>query len=299
MQDVPHGAFRYESLTLGDGRCVSYSWFGPGAGQPVLYVHGSPANRLNWLLHFDPAVLDELGVRVLAVDRSGLGYSSPHPRPSLASWIEDVREIADRLELASFALFGYSAGAPFAFACADALAERVTRTAVVSGSGDLHDPALASFAAQANAKFLAMGRSQPRLSRETLRLMGLGVRLAPGRLLAQAAGAMPPVDREVLAEPGVAEAFVTMLRDTLRQGPAGAQRDAALVASPWPFDLTRIRGEVRLWHGAEDANVPPLVAEHHARLLPRATLTVRSGEGHLSLSRRHLREILVDLLAAH
>jgi pimeloyl-ACP methyl ester carboxylesterase len=50
-------------------------------------------------------------------------------------WPDDVRQVADRLELERFSAYGYSGDGPHALACAARLGDRVTAVAAVSSVG--------------------------------------------------------------------------------------------------------------------------------------------------------------------
>jgi hypothetical protein len=81
-----------------------------------------------------------------------------------------------------------------------------------------------------------------------LRLMGLIVRFAPRRLIE---GAIATLPMAVLDRPDFRKGFIAMVREALLAGPRGAQRDTALMVSPWDFCLQDIRSAVYLWHGEE------------------------------------------------
>lgn len=279
-------------VRLADGRALAYAAHGPASGRPVLYFHGTPGSKHNWFLNHDEDLLEELGLRVLAIDRPGLGHSTFQAGRTLHDWPEDVREFADRAALDRFAVLGYSCGAPYALACAVRLGEQVTQTIVVSGYADANHPDLASTRAQQNLQILRLGADRPWSSRAIYRTMGTMARIAPGLFVRQALTTMPPADRQVLSQPPVRQAFLTMLHETLRQGPGGVQLDSAIVASPWDLPLDRISSPVTLWHGTEDRNAPPVMARHLAERIPGAELHVVRGEGHLSLVHRHAPDIL-------
>jgi pimeloyl-ACP methyl ester carboxylesterase len=75
---------------------------------PPPYCHGFASSRLDWQL-LQPT-LDRLGVevRVLAIDRPGIGRSTFQPGRSLLDWPTDVAAVADFLGLDRFAVLGVS-----------------------------------------------------------------------------------------------------------------------------------------------------------------------------------------------
>ena len=65
-------------------------------------------------------------MRLISVDRPGIGLSDPLPGRRLLDWADDVRELANALELRRFRVVGLSGGglAPFS---AERLAEEFER----------------------------------------------------------------------------------------------------------------------------------------------------------------------------
>src|SRR5262245_53465567 len=72
-----------------DGRQLSYADVGdPAATRVIIYHHGLPGCRLESCVYHE-ALMARPGVRMLAVDRPGIGRSSPDPRASILSWPAD------------------------------------------------------------------------------------------------------------------------------------------------------------------------------------------------------------------
>ena len=117
---------RDSSIQLADGRTLAYAEWGGLGGRPVFYFHGMPSSRL--FIPDPDAAVDE-HVRVIAPDRPGMGGSDPQPGHVVADWPADVVELADSLGLDRFSVVGWSAGAPYAFACAALIPERLTAAA--------------------------------------------------------------------------------------------------------------------------------------------------------------------------
>jgi pimeloyl-ACP methyl ester carboxylesterase len=127
METTPHVDYL---IALPDGRSLAYAEFGDPDGRPVLFFHGTPGYRLNpWI---EDAELRSLGVRLIALDRPGVGRSTPRPQRRLLDWPDDVQTLADVLGLERFAVVGFSNGGPHAAACAHKLGRRVSGTALVA-----------------------------------------------------------------------------------------------------------------------------------------------------------------------
>jgi pimeloyl-ACP methyl ester carboxylesterase len=112
-----------------DGRSIGVLEVGQAAGVPVFHFHGSGSSRLEAVLVADAA--KKAGVRLIALDRPGVGQSDPCDRDRLLDWPEQVVEVADALKIQKFAVLGMSAGGPYALACAAAIPHRLTACALI------------------------------------------------------------------------------------------------------------------------------------------------------------------------
>ena len=119
-------------VILRDGRELAYDQYGDPAGFPVLSCHGGMSSRLD-AAPADGAALAK-GVRLISPDRPGMGLSTYQPGRRLLDWPEDVRELTESLGIERFAVMGWSAGGPYAAACAARLGDRVTAAALLSSS---------------------------------------------------------------------------------------------------------------------------------------------------------------------
>jgi pimeloyl-ACP methyl ester carboxylesterase len=121
-------------IRFDDGRRLGFVEYGEQSGPALLYFHGHPGSRLEARLLADAARRAHL--RLIGLDRPGLGLSDDQPRRRLSDWSDDVAEVIDRIGLQRVAIIGYSAGAPYALDCAYRLPGRVTACVVVSGAGE-------------------------------------------------------------------------------------------------------------------------------------------------------------------
>ena len=85
-------------LTLPDGRKLAYGEFGKPDGYPVLYFHGTPSSRLEPLMIGDE-VFRQVGIRVIAPDRPGVGGSDFQLNREFSDWPKDVEFLADAVGL--------------------------------------------------------------------------------------------------------------------------------------------------------------------------------------------------------
>jgi pimeloyl-ACP methyl ester carboxylesterase len=116
-------------ILLTDSRRLAYCDYGPLTGFPVFYFHGTPGSRLEAQLADQAARQHD--IRLLALDRPGIGRSDLQPGRKLLDWPQDMAATADQLGLDRFGVIGFSGGGPYALACAYALPERLNFVALV------------------------------------------------------------------------------------------------------------------------------------------------------------------------
>ncbi len=280
------------SPRLPDGRTLGLARYGDPTGWPIFYFHGFPGSRLEWQLIDPDDRASGQRCRLLAVDRPGIGLSSPCRERRLLDWPRDVADLADHLGLERFSLLGVSGGAPYALACAHALPERVHATAVVSGTGPPDAPG------QRDGLGWTLTSKPWWIRLVMLKLLDLGLRTHPRRLLTGGRQALSPPDQHLLDDPVFVDRLAEVMREALRQGVGGAQQEATLYGSGWGFELRDLAGPVHLWHGRLDRNVRVTVGEHVAAAIPGCMATFLDGEGHFSLMPRILDQVLEALRPA-
>lgn len=288
MKENAASPHRLGTTGLPDGRELAWAEWGPADGVPVLFCAGAATGRL---LGFGVTLLSGFGVRLLSVDRPGLGASSPAPGRTLLDFGTDVADLLRLRGLTGVRGVGFSQGAPFVLACA--AAGILEAAAVVAGTDELAHPSFAAALAPDVTAMVEAVRADPAAA-ETF-FAGYGE--ADGfwqRILTMAGAA----DRAVYTDPAFADAYRGAMADALAPGPGGYARDTVLASARWPFDIAQIRIPVGLWYGDADTSPvhsPDLGATLAARL-PHGHRHVLPGAGG-ALLWTHPAEILRTLLS--
>jgi pimeloyl-ACP methyl ester carboxylesterase len=115
-----------------DGAVVAFEEYGDANGVPVIFCHGWPSSRTMARLTDEPA--RELGIRIISPDRPGISGSSLQPDRKLSDWPRVVERIGGQLGVREFRMLAISGGAPYAYATAIAMPERVQGIAIVGGA---------------------------------------------------------------------------------------------------------------------------------------------------------------------
>lgn len=285
------------TITLKNGRQVSYTDTGPSTGRTVLFVHGSGSScdGLDLAGRIAPK-----GGRLISAARPGIGASSPDPNRSLSSWPADIEELTDQLGVDTFAVLGISGGAPYAAAIAHALPGHVTELAMLSCGGPFDVDNAFDGMARANRMIWRLAERYPRLLRLLLNQQSKQVRRSPAAVTKSLTRGLTGPDKaaiDALTPEARERFFVEPLAEALQHGPAGLALDMAILRRPWDFAAGEIRVPTRLWHGAADTSAPVAMARWLADAIGPCDSHVVEGGGHLSVILEHLDESIEWLLA--
>ncbi len=266
-------------ITTPDERKLAYVEVGNPKGPLVLHNHGGPSSRLEGLLFAEAATRH--GLRLVAVDRPGMGQSSPQKERSFLSWARDLTAVADALGYPQFAVTGWSEGGPWALAAAAYIdPQRLRHVTNIAGGcyGTFGD----DWAAPHLSTTDAFGGTLALRCRPGFRLMyealDITARHFRSTYLDQLRQIMSPSDQAVLAP--VEDAFYTASAECFAQGSEGLVLDAICLYRQWEFDVAQIARPVHFWQGTDDLLVPPIINRTVADKMPAAIWHQVDGVGH-------------------
>ena len=284
-----------ETIRLPDGRTLGFDEFGAHDGAPVIYLPGYGSSRL--AAYPDDALTASTGARLIAVDRPGIGLSSPSDGYRPLDFAADVAALADALGLLRFALIGWSWGGAYALACGRAFPERVTRLGLASPMGGwLTGPGASTAVSPSFRQLALLVRLAPRALRLFLRRQRRALLRDPEGAVTRAVHKLPLADRAVVGRPGMRTMLTANLLAAWRQGIDGVYQDTLAVARPWGFAPQEVRLPVLLWQGEDDAEILPAMAHELVAALPDCRASFFMGEGHLVIY-IHWAEILSALVS--
>ncbi|SHG30901.1 alpha/beta fold hydrolase [Flagellimonas flava] len=285
-----------KQMTLSDRKVLSYAIYGDPHGIPVFYFHGGQESRLSSA--FMDSTAARLGVRIIAPERPGVGRSSFQEGRTFLDYPKDIEQLADHLNIDTFSIFGLSGGSPHVLACAHKLDHRLNKVAIVSGTAP-HDykgklkgmwfpiKLIHWFAKSEKDKNLRgfIANDYKTLDQK------------PHRRLRQLQRFLPKPDRKLLkAEPEYGIEFIKGSREAYRQGIDAVVQEWKLYVRDWGFKLHEIETPISLWYGDRDKMTPKYRGLHLNKALPNSELILLEDEGHFSLIRNHLGDILKGLM---
>ena len=275
-----------DSVQLPDWRILALDDTGTPDGRPVLYVHGTPDSRI--VRHPDDRLAAGLGVRLLAVDRPGFGWSSADPGATVGSFGRDVGVLAAELGIERLSLLAWSAGAVWALGVAATQPALVADVTLVGGLVPVEafaDPAVHAAAGDARLAVVEAGADLGADEAAAL----IGPMLVPDPPTTELAiehleaSHDAVTTAELASVPGAAARMAEAMLDAVRAGTDGLVRDVAVHLSPLDVALGDVACPVHLVYGELDQSCPPAFGAWYAAHLPHADLTVVPGAGHAVL----------------
>lgn len=254
------------------------SWYSAGprdAELTLLWHHGTPNTGEPPSPLVEVAV--ERGLRVIGFDRLGYGDSSDAGAHSVGQGARVAQAVLDELSAGAVIAVGYSGGGPYALASAVAMPERVKRVVLFASLApfitDREDP-------RGLGPWWWRGMHGPGL-REVLAALRGGAAL---KRHLDDSRADPPMfnDRDMDALKGRWSCFEGIAARAVETGIEGVAADDLAYVRAWGFSVMDVAQPVLVVHGEADMVVPARHGRWLARAMPDATLTVRSGDGHLS-----------------
>ena len=188
-----------------------------------------------------------MGVRAITIDRPGIGGSDPQPGHRIADWPADVTAFADALGLDRFGVIGWSAGVPYALACAAMIPERLSGVATTNSASAMIY--LARDDAEIRARILddedqhIMDIASSDLEAATREAISVGaswvegVAEHPEQFLA---GGHDEGDAWFFEDPARRDMFVDAIREGVRQGIDGFAQQWVAQLAPWGFRVEDI-----------------------------------------------------------
>ena len=269
------------TVVVAPDRRLGFAEFGPPDGLPVLWFHGTPGARRQIPVEAR-ALARSRGLRIVGIDRPGIGSSTPHLYGSILDFSTDIERVLESLGIDRFAVIGLSGGGPYALGVARALPERVVAVGVLGGVAptvglDAIDGGLVSIARRL-APAIALAR------------VPLGIGLTGALRLARPlaspaievyARLSPEGDRRMLARPEFKAMFLDDLLNGSRKQMSAPFADVLLFSRHWGFEAGDVQVPVRWWHGDADHIIPLAHGQHMVARLPDARLVVQPGESHL------------------
>ncbi|MDX5367573.1 MAG: alpha/beta fold hydrolase [Alphaproteobacteria bacterium] len=278
-------------IALPDCRHIALREFGRPDGFPVFILH--PLVQSSLMRPQEARIAGKCGVRLISVERPGIGMSTLHPAGNYVSFSADLAAVADALGIGRFAILGWASGAPYALTAASVLGDRVTRLALATPRLGFRSDLEPTTQAR---RFFGGLRRHPWLFEAVFSIM----RSKRSRRFFR------PMIRNFLetSEPDRLlfendTTLLSCLTDSLVEAiditHKGIVAELNFYSKDIPPEISGIARPILVWHGAEDEMNS---AEDVERMLKGVSVDefhVEKGQGHMVLF-GHFRDILVRLV---
>lgn len=270
------------NIAVGEDRQIGFAEFGDPQGRAVFWLHGTPGARRQ-IPTEARAFAAQKNIRLIGIDRPGIGSSTPYQYENVLGFTEDLRTIADTLGINRFAVIGLSGGGPYTLATASAMPDRVVMAAVLGGVAPLIGEDGISSGLMELAKIV----------RPIIEVADTPIRWVAGSLIKVIAPFGSPAldlyarispdgDRNLLSRPEFKAMFLDDLLNGSRKQLAAPFADIVVFARDWGFRLSDIKVPVRWWHGDADHIVPYAHGQHAVARIADAEMYTLPGESHLA-----------------
>ena len=285
------------SYRLPDARRIGFCEYGTADGRPILWFHGTPGGSRQ-IAPVGRVAAQRLGIRLIALDRPGIGASTPHVYRNVLGWADDVGLILDGLGIDRFEVVALSGGGPYALACAARHPQRTVAVAILGGVAPTVGPD------RIHGGLVGVLHGFAPLLEPTRVPVGLGLQLLvrcsrplASPLFEAFKGIFPEGDRRVFSQPDMKAMFIDDILVGTRHHAEAPILDLIQFSRDWGFRLADITVPVRLWQGDADRIVPAEHAQHLAARLPDTQLRICPDESHLGVmsAAEEIFAVLLDL----
>ena len=251
--DLPEACFSLQSpqpsglLKLRNAHFIAFEEYGDPSGEPWLYFHEGGNSRLECAFFHSAA--KARGLRLLAIDRPGIGGSSFYRTDSATAFARDVLELCDRLQLDQFSILSHGSGGVFSLALAHLAAQRVVQQVNLGGlPGSVLGPGN-----QTARKASWWDGITPPLINALVQLKVNFSRQPKSEFIKPLLQPLSRADSRILNKPRVKQTLELDRKEALRQGAQGMAQDIAMGFRKLDFSLASVTVPLVIWQGRSDA----------------------------------------------
>jgi non-heme chloroperoxidase len=266
-----------QSLQTREGRKVHFTDTGETGWRTMLFIGGvGTSSRAPELVAFLDTMRRRLRVRIVAVERNGLGDTAFDPAWTFADYTSEVRQVLDRLGIERFSLVAISGGGAYAGHIAAAMPERLSSWHMLA--------AISSVPAGGAACGLDEAALQAHLAPQ------VGAPRVWWDMPKDGVSARVPGFTDRTADEGARAFFIAGQKGDAR----GVAREYKRFCDP-PADVAALTAPAFFYYGEADALVPPSHGQFWAgKVKGKVTFRRYAGEGH-DVQYRHWDQVLLDV----
>ena len=283
----------FHLLELKEGRKLGYRIFGPTDGWPVFYFHGTPSSGMEAQL-IENEVLEKNEIRLISIDRPGIGMSGFQKQRNFSHWAKDVEAVANELGIEKFSILGFSGGAGYVAACAALIPNRLQTAVIVAGAWKMNVKEANEHVFESIRLFWKVAAKAPFIVPFIIKAMRTEKDEITEDEIELWKHRTTEIDFNFLKENN----RIAILKSSVNQAIAnikGVTWDVLMYVKDWDIALEKIQFPITLFHGLQDRNVPVALVEKTVSVLPNATLKLYEHEGHYSILGNQMADVIFAL----
>ena len=295
VNEINPGTRQHQLLHMPDGSYLGYAEYGPSDGIPLFYFHSFTSSRFECAFELD--VLDQLGVRLIAPERSGYGLSSLCQRDGFHDWPERISYLANRLGIDQFHIAAFAGSSGYAMACAHQIPTRIKGVALISPMGEIHSAADVEGMMPFNRRVFELAlRCPPKLTHFFGRTLARLFTRNPEHYFQRVYPKIAEADQRLLDDASIRDHIKSTFIEARNKHHEALSLELARYATPWGLPLERIEVPIELWHGKDNRHIPLTMAQKLASRLNHCKTHYLPDEGYY-LIYSHWSQILESLIA--
>ena len=270
------------TVSLKNGEKVGYLEFGDPNGKPIFYFHGAYSSRIEaGAFAFDAA---KNGIRLIALDRPGIGLSDNISDFTFLDWTDIVIEVADILNIERFSVCGVSGGGAFACACGvnKTLANRLNNIILIAAMVPAKKSEKKKQLKSARALF-TLCRVVPYVSGLILNALYNQNQVNKSIQNIQAYTENKSEEHIEYSKKIIECIMIKSMSSSKAQGQQGNVRDLGLYSLPQGFNLADINTPVLIFSGIKDINAPYVISKRISQEVPYGELVSFADCDHFSI----------------
>ncbi|MBL6804588.1 MAG: alpha/beta hydrolase [Pseudomonadales bacterium] len=241
------GSQDFFTLRLTSSRLLAWSEFGRVDGLPVVFFHSSGSSRLEARLFHEHA--QRAGIRLIAVDRPGIGWSEFYFSTTPEPFARDLIELLDHLKLKKVSTLTLGHGAVYALALAQLASSRISGQISL---GAIPCGPLLTARKTGHIKAL-MHRGLASLVRHGWSLRERFDRKSQDGYIEALRSELCSFDQRVLNSSELRRIILSDRREALFQGPRGVAQDESIGFAPFDYQLANLSLTVEFWQGRDES----------------------------------------------
>jgi len=285
-------------ILLKDGRKLAYEEYGDTKGKPVFLFHGLHSSRLEGTIVANK--MEDNTVRLIAIDRAGMGQSTFQENRTLFNTVDDVLTLAEHLHIDTFSVIGTSSGAKYALACAYKIPHKLQ--GVYCLSSGVPTEFVNEDMSKVNRIALKFLQRFPSFIKPIFWLSYARLSQDNKHVDAFLGNIVMPLDKLdkdfLFKNKEIKEQFLLQCRESYTQGVQGNAYDIRfdILENGWGFDVKDIAFKfIAFYHGTKDLGCPLSMTREFVKEIDCAVLHEVDGEGHLTTIFSVLDDVLEEI----